>query len=296
MNRIGTAILIGTLASTFAAGCGGSDADSAGPVPAAPAATSTPTGAGGEAPGDGAARQRAYRIWLTRGDGLFAAWRDAPREQGVGAAALGLLLDGPSAAELRSGVSSAIPSGTRLLGLDVGGGTATVDLTSEFESGGGSLSMTARLAQVVYTLTEFPTVRRVRFALDGSPVSVFSGEGIVLDHPVGRKDYDELLPPISVDSPPLLGRRVSSPLEVSGTANVFEANVTVRLLDRNGRELERRFTTATCGTGCRGDFSISLPYQSPTEQPGTLVLSDDDADGNGSPQFEVRIPVTLSQA
>src|SRR5205085_656341 len=85
-----------------------------------------------------------------------------------------------------------IPSGTRLLGVSVKDGVANVDLTSEYQSGGGSLSMQMRLGQVVYTLTQFPTVGRVRFALDGAPVNVFSSEGIVLDHPVGRADYQNL--------------------------------------------------------------------------------------------------------
>ena len=55
--------------------------------------------------------------------------------------------------------------------------------------------MEARLGQVVYTLTQFPTVQKVRFELDGRPVNVFSSEGIVLDHPVGRSDYQDLSPP-----------------------------------------------------------------------------------------------------
>lgn len=54
--------------------------------------------------------------------------------------------------------------------------------------------MQMRLGQVVYTMTQFPTVKAVRFKLDGAPVNVFSGEGIVLDHPVGRSDYKDLAP------------------------------------------------------------------------------------------------------
>jgi germination protein M len=274
---------LGTLAAALvlaATACGGAEAESAGPVPtgdagstpgSTPGATDT-TGSGAATTGDETTGGRRYR-----------------------AAAVRLLLEGPTAEERRGDVASAIPSGTRLLGLDINSGTATVDLTSEFESGGGSLSMTARLAQVVYTLTEFDTVKRVRFALDGEPVDVFSGEGIVLDQPVGRDDYAELLPPISVEWPPLYGRRVSTPVHVEGTANVFEANVTARLLDRGGKELVSRFTTATCGNGCRGRFAIDLPYQSAVDQSGTLVLQDDDADGDGKPHYEVRIPVTLSQ-
>ena len=36
------------------------------------------------------------------------------------------------------------------------------------ESGGGSASMIARLAQIVFTVTQFPTVREVDIALDGA--------------------------------------------------------------------------------------------------------------------------------
>jgi immunoglobulin-like protein involved in spore germination len=97
---------------------------------------------------------------------------------------------------------------------------------------------------------------------------------------------------ITVETPKP-GAEVSSPIEVAGTANVFEANVTVRLLDERGGELARRFTTATCGSGCRGEYSTQLAFTVRAEQPGTLVLSDDDADGDGKPQHEVRVPLVL---
>jgi germination protein M len=266
-------------------GCGGGGgAESGGAVPSDTETTETePSGT------------QTYRIWLTRREYLFVVTREGPETESVGAEAVKLLLEGPTAAESAAGVGTVIPAGTRFLSLDIENGTATVDLTSEYESGGGSASMFARLAQVVYTLTEFPTVERVSFMLDGEPVDVFSGEGIVLEKPVTRADYEEWLPAISVESPEI-GDTVSSPVTVSGTANVFEANVTAKLLDANGQELVSRFTTATCGTGCRGDFTVELPYQSAVEQKGTLVVHDDDADGDGKPSHEVRIPVTLSQA
>ncbi|HEV3408361.1 MAG TPA: Gmad2 immunoglobulin-like domain-containing protein [Gaiellaceae bacterium] len=97
---------------------------------------------------------------------------------------------------------------------------------------------------------------------------------------------------ITVETPES-GAEVSSPLTVAGTANVFEANVTVRLLDERGAELARRFTTATCGSGCRGEYSTRIAFTVGAEQRGTLVLSDDDADGDGKPQHEVRVPLVL---
>jgi hypothetical protein len=153
--------------------------------------------------------------------------------------------------------------------------------------------MFMRLAQVVCTLDQFPTVKGVLFKLDGEPVDVFSGEGIVLDHPVGCGDYEDFLPVILVTSP-TAGERVPNPVTVRGSANVFEANVTVRILDEDGNEVARTFTTATCGSGCRGDFSVVVKYEVDHEQPGTIVVHDDDAAGTGTPPHQVRIPVVLT--
>jgi germination protein M len=300
------AALLGT--ASVAAGCGGDDPVAVGPVPseqeapaaspappaAAPAPPAASPGAPGE-PSEEAAETTTYEVWFALGDKLFVARRTQEATRRVGTAALEALLAGPSQDEAGASVTTAIPEDTQLLGLSVEDRVATVDLSSEFESGGGSLSMFLRLGQVVYTLTQFPTVDRVRFHLDGEPVDVFSGEGIVLDDPVTRKDYEDLLPIILVERP-LVGERVASPLEIEGSANVFEANVTVRVLDARGRELARTFTTATCGTGCRGDFSVAVPFTVGSEQRGMLVVSDDDADGDGSPQHEVRIPVMLAPA
>ena len=113
------------------------------------------------------------------------------------------------------------------------------------------------------------------------------------DPPVVNPAADE--PPIVVDHP-AVSDSVSSPVTISGTANVYEANVTVRILDHAGAQLARDFTTATCGTGCRGTFAMSLAYRSPVAQNGTIVVSDDDADGDGRPQHSVTIPVRLEQS
>lgn len=282
-----------------AAGCGTDDgAVSAGPVPGESGTATETSGSGSEAPSEEAASEpaetepvarRTYTVWFARGDELAPARIEAPAPEGVAAAAVELLLEGPPSG---SGLDSAIPPGTRLLGINLASDIATVDLSSEFESGGGSRSMLLRLAQVVYTMTEFETVKSVRFHLDGEPVDVFSGEGIVLDKPVTRKDYEELDAPIVVDSP-THGQPVSSPFRVSGSANVFEANVTLVLLDEEGKELVRTFTTATCGTGCRGEFSTQLRFKVAAAQMGTLLVQDDDADGDGRPSHSVEIPVQL---
>jgi hypothetical protein len=237
--------------------------------------------------------QLSLEVWFARDGSLTAVRRMHAPTQLVATAAVTALLDGPTSQERGAGFTSAVPDDTRLLGIGIRDGVATVDLTSEYQSGGGALSMQTRLGQVVYTLTQFPTVQKVRFRLDGSPVNVFSSEGIVLDHPVGRSDYADLLPAIVVDTP-AADDRIASPATVSGTANVFEANVTVEILNADGKVVGKTFTTASCGTGCRGDYSVPVTYKVAKQQPGTVVVHDDDAAGTGAPPHSVRVPVTLT--
>jgi germination protein M len=233
-----------------------------------------------------------YQVWFSDAEGLFVSYRTQERTPRVGTAALEALLEGPDSFEEDYGLRSAVPDGTQLLDLKIADGIARVDLTSEFESGGGSASMQMRLAQVVYTITQFPTVKGVVFSLDGEPIDVLGGEGIIIDHPLTRRDYAELLPTILVTSP-ALGQEVSTPVLITGSANVFEANVSVQILDENDEVIAETFTTATCGTGCRGTYRVSVPYEVDSAQDGTIVVHDDDAAGTGRPPHEVRIPVRL---
>jgi Sporulation and spore germination/Immunoglobulin-like domain of bacterial spore germination len=297
------AVLLAGLVGLTATACGsGGGAESAGPVP-----TAVPSEAPGASTGGSgtvstldtgsteAHKEVAYQVWFTRGESLFVVTRSEPATPRVGTAAVQALLEGPDSAEQAAGVGTQIPGGTQFLGLTIDKGVATVDLTSEYESGGGSASMNMRIAQVVYTLTQFPTVKGVLFKLDGSQVDVLGGEGVIVDHPVTRRDYRDLLPAILVEGP-RIGESVSNPVKVFGSANVFEANVSVDVVDSSGRVVGSAFTTATCGTGCRGTFSVSVPYEVTATTHGTIVVHDDDAAGTGTPPHQVKIPVVLNPA
>jgi hypothetical protein len=205
--------------------------------------------------------------------GLVPVLREIPKTQAVGAAAMAVLLDGPNDDELgaRPAMYSVIPEGTRFLGLRIEAGVATVNLSREFESGGGSASVLGRLAQVVYTLTQFPTVEGVRFELDGEPVEVFSGEGVALDHPVNRDDYTDQLPAIFVDRP-AWGGVLGNPARIVGVANVFEATFQVRIAAGDGRGVAETHVMATCGTGCWGTFDATIPYSVSAAGWGTLQV------------------------
>jgi len=244
----------------------------------------------------------AHELWFVQNERLSWGFTSMGGEvpegvatQGEGAEEaaywLDLLVSGPQGPDQEAGATTAIPEGTELLGVSRGGETIYVDLSSEFESGGGSLSMQLRVAQIVYTATQFEGVEAVRITIDGEEVDSIGGEGLILPDPMTRRSFQDFAPYIVVESPKP-GAEISSPVAVSGFANVFEANVSIKLTDENDKVLKETFTTATCGTGCWGDFSEAVKFQVDHEQQGRLTVLTYSAE-DGSPQNEVIIPVTL---
>ena len=263
-----------------------------------PSATPAPSQGGvpSPTPTGGTTTVRAYFFLgsFTHPAGLVPVLREIPKTQAVATAAMNALIAGPNDKEMgaRPAMYTTVPDGTRLLGLSITDGVAIVNLSKEFESGGGSASVLGRLAQVVYTLTQFPTVKTVTFQLDGQPVTTFSGEGVVLDHPVGRADYTGQLPAIFVDRP-AWGAALGNPARVAGLANVFEATFRVAILDGSGSKLFDGQVMATCGTGCWGTFDTTIPYVIGSAQWGTLRVYELSAK-DGSVQNLTEYPVWLT--
>jgi hypothetical protein len=205
------------------------------------------------------------------GTRLVPVARGLDRVPAIGGATLRALLAGPTATESDAGIRSAVPANALLLGLTIESGLASVDLSAEFAAEASVTDLGARVAQVVYTLTQFSTVTRVAFQLDGQAVGVPTPDGGTVARPVTRDDYLALVPAVFVESP-RWGQSVSSPIGLSGVANVFEATFQVQLLDESGNRLAARTITASCGTGCWGDFRESLTFHVDHEQPGRLTV------------------------
>ena len=231
------------------------------------------------------------RVYFVEGEKITVAATPAPGSSAVAAAAMNALLTGPQGLAAQLGMTTQIPAGTRLLGVSIAGGTATVDLSGSFQSGGGSLSMQLRVAQVVYTLTQFPTVQRVDFKLDGTPVQAIGGEGLMVTD-VTRGTFESVTPIILVESP-LPGETVTSPLRTAGTADTFEATLNYTLTDSAGRVLKEGFTTATSGSGTRGTFSVTIPYPAGSAGAGTLSVFEVSAK-DGSHINAITVPLHLA--
>jgi germination protein M len=286
--------------------------DGASTEPTAPASASPATAAASASPGTSPAASigptaapiaspvatTTVRVYFFQPDPaggdahLVPVLRTVPATRAVATAAVRELLAGPRSDE--RGFLTMIPAGSQLLGITIDGSVATVDLTGAFESGGGSASMFGRLAQLVFTATQFPTVDAVRLRLDGQPVDSIGGEGVIVGAGLGRTESTSSLPPIFVDRP-AWGGAFPSPGRVTGLANVFEAQFLVQVLDSQHRVLVEAPVHATCGTGCWGTFDVTVRYSVPTAQWGTLRVFDPSAK-DGTPIDVREYPIWLTSA
>jgi hypothetical protein len=100
--------------------------------------------------------------------------------------ALRLLLEGPSPEEQRQGLVSFIPPETKLLSVMVRGTTAYINLNQEFLfSTFGVEGYAAQLRQIVWTATEFSTVKDVQILIEGKRMD-YLGESILIGSPISR--------------------------------------------------------------------------------------------------------------
>ena len=269
-------------------------APTAPPSTAAPGTTAGPTAPVSSAAGTtiAPAEKMVLSAYFVRGEQVAPVHRTIDPTVATSRAALSELLAGPTGAEREIGFDTGVPAGTALEAVAIGpDGVATVELSPAFAEGGGSLAMRLRLAQVVFTLTQFATVTGVQLADEGEPVDVFGTEGIVLDGPMTRDDFEDLTPAILVEDPAPFDV-VASPLRVHGTANVFEAAFMVRLTDGGGNVVYEGPQMATSGTGTRGTFDLTIAT---TGAPGPAELRLWEASArDGSDVNVVTIPLELT--
>ena len=87
--------------------------------------------------------------------------------------------------------TTAIPEGTKLLGLSTDDKGVHVNLSQEFVSGGGSASMSSRLAQIIYTATSSGQSDRVWISVEGKPLKNLGEEGLIVSQPMTQKKFEE---------------------------------------------------------------------------------------------------------
>jgi hypothetical protein len=109
--------------------------------------------------------------------------------------AVAALFRGPTKAEAARQITTLVPRGTPLRSVSVQGRVVTVDVGDRFASGTVAEDLTARVAQLVLTATQFSNVRSVRLLVKGgTPLGLFPG--IVAEYPISARDVQ------SPDEPP----------------------------------------------------------------------------------------------
>ncbi len=152
--------------------------------------TSTPTE---PSPQDPNLEVRSQVYWLnTSGDRLklqaipLKMPQSADERQAI-QTALEKLLAGPT----NSNDTTTIPPGTKLLNLKLEKDGIHLDLSEEFSTGGGSASMSGRLAQLLYTATSNDANAHVWINVAGEPLEVLGGEGLIVEQPMTRAWFEE---------------------------------------------------------------------------------------------------------
>jgi hypothetical protein len=209
--------------------------------------------------GDDGSEAAKARVYFLRGGKVWPVGRAASESDVVAK-----LEDGPSAEETENlGAMTAIRHPTPGISkLSISDGVATYDPAAP-------LNERAK-AQVVYTLTQFPSIKTV----------VIAGKRYT------RADFEDQTPLILVESP-LAFEEVTTPLRVTGTANTFEATFEYELKDSQGKVVDSNFVTATSGTGTRGTFDFTTKA---ADDVASLVVFERSAN-DGSRINEVEIPL-----
>lgn len=172
------------------------------------------------------------------------------------------------------GAARVLPPATKIKGINVKDGLATVDFSQEVLNANlGAMGEALGIQSIVNTLTEFPEIKKVSFTVDGKTDEAMDWWGHVglYEQPFSRDLSAVNEPAIWVNSPKP-GQKAVSPLEVSGSARVFEATVNIRLIDNTGKTIAEGFTTASEGAPGRGDFKYSLNFNAASPGQGELEV------------------------
>ncbi|NPV91204.1 MAG: spore gernimation protein [Firmicutes bacterium] len=193
------------------------------------------------------------------------------------------------------GAVRVLPAGTQVLGVRIDpSGLATVDFSPEVLSANvGSAGEALGIASIVNTLTEFPTINRVAFSVNGqvdSRTKDWWGHVGLYEQPF-KRDLSKVYEPAIWITSPLPSQQIKSQVEVQGSAMVFEAAVCARVVDETGRVLAQGYTTASEGAPGRGDFKLTLDFNPTAPGKGTVeAYSTSPKDGSIINLY--RVPVT----
>lgn len=148
-------------------------------------------------------------VYFLQGEQAVAVTRDGADAE----AAVNALLAGPTTEEKTQGIRSQVPAGVPVRSVTVDRGVATVDLGEKFASGTKADSLSARLAQLVLTVTAVRGVNSARVLVKGGvPLGLFPG--VDLTKPATLESIAAPQGPTPVAPPTSTGPPTASTAEV----------------------------------------------------------------------------------
>jgi Sporulation and spore germination/Immunoglobulin-like domain of bacterial spore germination len=197
------------------------------------------------------------------------------------------------------GTARPFPSGTRLLGLGVDAGTATVNLSRQ--ALGAASGDGYALQALVWTVTQVPQVKRVVVevegrsagALDGQPLARLLGVGVG-----GRqlvRDRGARLAPILLAEPAPRGAVEGGRVVARGRARAAGGAVGLRLHDPSGRVVSQSYAALPYDAPRWGTFSGALTFVPPPKPQLWTVEAFETDPTDASVIYSVAVPVWVGR-
>ncbi|MBE7704445.1 MAG: hypothetical protein E7Z90_01385 [Cyanobacteria bacterium SIG29] len=100
------------------------------------------------------------------------------------------LLKGPNFVEKSMGAYSEIPKTTKLNKIKYEKNKVIIDLSTDFQYGGGTDSIYSRMMQLIKTAVNNTNNKKIYLYLDGKQVNILGGEGIMVSQPLTEKSLE----------------------------------------------------------------------------------------------------------
>jgi hypothetical protein len=228
--------------------------------------------------------QTSVQLFFVRGTTLGAAVRTVATTKDPHFTTMLALMFGPNATESAAGLTTDIPPGTTLRGLEIRAGIATANFSPQFASAAPPATLAARLAQVVYTLTSYPNVTGVNIQVSKVPLVNFAG--VTMTHPIGRSQVTAALPGVLLEQP-AVGSSVTGALNISGLTAI-DGTYDVQLLSASGQLLAGITNTAIAGSS----FVQSIPFKLAAPETGLVrVFERPSSPSQPVQEYQFTVPI-----
>ncbi len=191
---------------------------------------------------------------------------------------------------------NAVPAGVEALEVRRAEGTDNaliIEMNEAFLDGaGGLLADFTMLNQMIYTATALEGIEEVHFIVNNEPIVAFGSEGLGLESSVNRESFQEHLGLIYLTEPIVADG--DGTMQIVGISNTFEATVNLIVRNGAGEVVHEAFTSATCGSGCWGDFEFTVD-EALVDADSVIEVFEYSAEDN-DPANVITSPVTVIES